>query len=330
MAETINIGEIAARLSKDIFRHFLWGTHPKHDDNFKCCNKKHLGDGRKPKATHPGDVVFSYEDPYLGKCIYLHTDLKSYAANTIAWDTLRKALRSLCMTVECANESPDWREKYSVDASEPHEVRGLLFVHNHDNAYQKSFDEAIEKVKLQSLPVAPGSVLHYLGPYDIQRLFSISNDIIRLKGENELPKEYTFYYPDLVMFRRQGDVWEQPATIECLTGPYIIIKHKEAEQSGPGYVIYYNRPGSSPEEFQYFLDSLSRYQMLDSGQRIRIRVTDKDANDDLKSVFTQAKKKYAQAWGFDPAREALLDKIEIERITSVTTTYNAGDMGWRE
>src|SRR5690606_4792753 len=118
--------------------------------------------------------------------------------------------------------------------------------------------------------------------------------------------------------------------IESLTGPYIIIKHGSTESCCAGYVIYYNRPGESSEEFEYFLDSLSRYQMLESGEKIRIRVTNADAMDDLKSVFQTAKKKYVKAWGFDPAREAILDKIEIERITNVTSTYNPGDMGWRE
>lgn len=330
MAETINIGEIAPKISKEIFKHFLWDTHQKRDDNFKCTNEKHVGDGGKPKDTHPGDVVFFYEDPYLGKRIYLHTDLKSYAADTITPTRLRSAFKSLSMTIECAKESSEWRNKYSVDASEQHEVRGMLFIHNHDNGYDKPFYEAIDKVDLQALPVAPGSLLHFLGPHDIQRLYSIGNDIIRLKGEDELPKEYTFYYPDLVMSRRQGDVWNQPATIESITGPYIIIKHGPAGTCSAGYVIYYNRPGECPEEFEYFLDSLSRYQMLESGEKIRIRVTNSDAIDDLKSVFQTAKKKYAKAWGFDPAREDILDQIEIDRITSVTSTYNPGAMGWRE
>lgn len=171
------------------------------------------------------------------------------------------------MTVECAKESSEWRSKYSVDASEQHEVRGLLFIHNHDNGYDKPFYEAIDKVDLPALPVAPGSLLHFLGPHDIQRLFSIANDIKGLKGEDELPKEYTFYYPDLVMSRRQGDVWGQPATIETLTGPYIIVKHGATETYGAGYVIYYNAPGECSEEFEYFLDSLSRYQMLESGRK---------------------------------------------------------------
>jgi hypothetical protein len=70
--------------------------------------------------------------------------------------------------------------------------------------------------------------------------------------------------------------------------------------------------------------------MLESGQRIRVRVTKSGAISDLKSVFEKAKRKYAKAWGFDPARVALLDEVKIDRITNVTSTYNPGDMGWRE
>lgn len=332
MSETANIGEIAPRISKEIFKHFLWEKHQKHDDNFKCSNVGHKSEGKNPKskATHPGDVVFYYDDPYLGKVVYLHTDLKSYAKDTITSSKLRGAFKSLSMTIECAKESSDWRDKYSVLESEAHETRGLLFIHNHDNDYDKPFYDAIAKMDLQSLPISPGTLIHFLGPHDIQRLYSIGNDIIRLKGEDELPKEYTFYYPDLVMSRRHGDGSGQAATIESLTGPYIILKHGAAEKCVAGFVIYYNRPGETPEEFEYFLDSLSRYQMLESDQKIRIRVTKGDAIDDLKAVFEKAKKKYAKAWGFDPARAALLDKIEIDRITSVTSTYNPGDMGWRE
>lgn len=329
MAETINIGEIAGKLSKDIFKHFFWNTHPKTDDNFDCTNEKHVGDGGKPKSTHPGDVVFFYQDPYLGKAVYLHTDLKSYAADSITSTRLRGAFKSLCMTIDCARASDSWRSKYSVDESEAYEVRGLLFVHNHDNGYDKSFYEAIDKVDLQALPIAAGTQLHYLGPKDIQRLYSIANDMLRLKGENELPPAYTFYYPDLVMTRRQGDVWAQPATVENLTAPYIIIKHGATENQSAGYIIYYNATASTPEEFEYFLDSLSRYQMLESGERILLRVTDQTAPNDIKSIFRTAQRKYVKAWGFDPAREEILGKIQIERITSVTSTYNPGDMGWR-
>jgi len=330
MSETINIAEVAARLSRDIFNYFNWSFHPKTDDNFKCSNEEHTSDGGSPKLTHPADVVFFYEDPYLGKRIYLHTDLKSYKAESITSSKLRAAFKSMCMTIECAKESSDWRSKYSVDSDEQHEVRGMLFVHNHDNQYQQSFYDAIDRIDLYALPISPGSILHFLGPQDIQRLFSVTNDILRLKGLGALPQKYTFYYPDLVMNRRQGDIWDQPATIESLTGPSLIIRHLESDNCDAGYLIYYNRSGDTAEEFEYLLDTLSRYQMLESGEKIRIRVTSAEASDDLMAVFHLAKKKYVKAWGFDPSREALLNKIDIERITSVTATYNPGDMGWRE
>ena len=132
------------------------------------------------------------------------------------------------------------------------------------------------------------------------------------------------------MSRRQGDVWEQPATVEILTSPYVILKHLATTEQSAGYVIYHNAPASCPEEFEYFLDSLSRFQMLESGERILLRLTHPDTPNDVKSIFLTAQRKYVKAWGFDPAREAILSRIEVERITSITSTYNPGDMGWRE
>lgn len=330
MSETANISEIAPKLSHDIFRHFLWEKNHKHDDNFPCCSSSHLKEkSQKKKTTHPGDVVFHYIDPYLGKRIYLHTDLKSYKADSITSAALRAALKSLAMTIECARQSAEWRNKYLIDDTESHEIRGMLFVHNHDYKYAHCFSEQIKKVNLNNIPMEANVLLHFLGPQDINRLYDISNDLIRLKGEGELPKDYTFYYPDQKMLKRQGDVWGQPATIESLSGPFVVIKHKKAENCEQGYIIYYNRPGVAVEEFEYLLDFLSHYQMLEQDEIIRIRTTRIDAHEDLKSIFNKAKIKYAKAWGFAPERMSILDKIKIDRIASVASTYNPGDMGWR-
>lgn len=331
MAETNNISEIANQLSKDIFKHFLWQKKFKHDDNFNCGNPDHTSEGKnpKPKESHPGDVVFCYDDPYIGKAVYLHTDLKSYAKKSITSPKLRGAFKSLAMSIECARESEDWRKKYSVLDDEAHEVRGLLFVHNHDNKYSASFAEAVKSIDLGNLPIASGVIIHYLGPDDIQRLYSIGNDIIRLRDAEELPREYTFYYPDLVMVRRHGDGENQAATIESLTGPYLILQHGRSSKCDPGFVIYYNRAGSSSEEFAYFLDCLSRYQMLERDKKIRVRITSAVGIDDLKAVFDKAKNAYVKAWGFDDDRATILNGIQIDRIPTMTTTYNPGDMGWR-
>lgn len=330
MAETVNIAEIANKLSNDIFRFFLWKIHPKRDDNFDCVNPDHQSDGGKSKISHPADAVFFYEDPYTNSSIYLNTDLKSYKSTSITPTRIRTALKSLCMTIECANTSTDWRVKYSIDPSESFSVRGFLFVHNYDGLYQEGFEHELQKVNLQNLPLRNNHYIYYMGPRDINRVYSIANDIIRLQYDGVLSRRYTFYYPDLVMCRRNGDVWDQPATIESLNGPYFIIKHEKAENGPSGYVIYYNRPGSSSEEFEYFLDSISRYQMLDSGEKIRVRVAFDKPDPSIRSNFVTAKKKYARVWGFDPTRASILDGIDIDLVTSVTSTYNPGDMGWRE
>lgn len=332
MGETSNIAEIPQKLTRDIFRHFLWGVHPKRDENFKCNNPAHLSDGKKPapKKTHPGDAVFYYADPYLGKTVYLHADLKSYGKKSINETKIRGALRSLCMTVECAQGSSEWRSTYSVLDDEAHEVRGLLLVHNHDLQFQEEFSKLLGKIDLAALPLPAEAVIHYLGPEDIQRLFSIAHDICALIYDGWLSSEYGFFYPDLVMVHRRGIGLAQAATIESLTGPYLIIRNEGASNAGSGYVIYYNRPVNSADELEYFLDCLSRYQMLVAGETIKIRVTSQDGAQNIKSIFDSAKQRYARVWGYDPARIQVLQKIEIERITAFTSSYNPGDMGWDE
>ena len=331
MAETSNIADVALKISKDIFKYFKWHTHPKKDDNFNCLNDGHMSERGKCKSTHPTDVVFSYQDPYSTFRVHLLTDLKSYSSDSITQSKLRSALKSLAMSVECANQSGEWKSKFNVVTEEHHEVRGLLFVHNHDKGYEKNFYLELGKVKTKSLPIARSNLIHYLGPSDIQRLFTIANDLMRLKSEDELPgpENYTFYYPDLVMKRRSLDVWDQAATIETIAGPYIIIKHRKAEKTDAGFIIYYNRDGDCPEEFEYLIDSFSRFQMLESGERIRVRLVSANANSDFKSHFETAKRRYVKSWGFLEERKNILDGIEVDRVAAVSDNYDPGQSGWK-
>lgn len=330
MSETGPTSEIARRICEDIFGNFFWKFHPKSDDNFDCCDTAHRTPKDRQKLTHPADVVFYYDDPYLGIRIYLHTDMKSYKVDSISSTTLRSALKSLCLTVECARKSEHWRRLYSVPPDEQHDVQGFLFVHNHDHGYEGKFDEALSKVSIRALPVAVNTTLHFMGPADINRLYSISNDLMRLRSKKLLPEfDYTFYYPDLLLKRRNSDDWGQAATIETLMSPFIMIKHDSAEKIATGFLIYYNRDGSSIAEFEYFFDCMSRYQMLEHGQTLRIRSCFKRPHANMLSNFEAAKKKYAKAWGFDKARTKLLENATLETITSVTDTYTPGSIGWR-
>lgn len=345
VAESENIGAIAEKISDEIFKWFGWNTHPLKNENFPCTNPEHTvkesrakratknANGQsstpKQKKTHPGDVIFSYDDPYLGWPVYLHTDLKSYAKESVSTVKARAAIESLAMTVQCAQNSQQWREQYSVPDDKPFEIRGLLFVYNHDNKYEADFGDAIRKTDLGTIPVAPKVYIHFLGPEDINRLFTIANDLMRLQHQKTLPEKYSFYYPDLVTWRRQGDVFLQPATIEVLTAPYTIITYETGYKTPPGYLIYYNRPGSSADEFVYFLDSLSRYQMLEPNKLIRIRVVHKAASAHMQSYFKAAKDKYSQAWGFDESRTRILEDIQIEEVAAVFANYKGPQIGWR-
>jgi hypothetical protein len=341
MGETANIGEIADKLSEDIFKYFGWETHPLRNENFQCSDSTHLvkvkpgKKEKKPEAprqkeAHPGDVLFSYADPYLGIKVYLHTDLKSYGKTSISSIKLRSALESLSMTVECARNSSHWRKKYSINEDQAIDVRGLLFVHNHDGKFKQSFLTAIEGTNFATIPIAPNVYIHFIGPEDVDRLFTIANDIMRLQNKNLLPKSYSCYYPDLVMWRRQGDVFAQPATIEALTAPYFVLTYEQGTKLPPGFVIYYNRNGANPEEFEYFLDSLSQWQMLEPGKFIRIQVISRSPHENLLSNFRAAKEKYARAWGFDQARVQVLDDIKIDVVSAMVSTYSAPAIGWRE
>jgi uncharacterized protein YqgQ len=332
VGETVNASEVAVKVAEDIFSYFFWRKHPTHDQNFKCLIDAHHSESKQnaKTKTHPTDAVFFYVDPYTGIKRYLLVDFKSYGKETISTTKIRSAIRSLSASVECARVSPDWRAVFSVDESENFDIHGFLFVYNHDNKYDGDFARAIEKTDLSSIDIAAGVYVHYLGPGDINRIYSIANDLLRLQAQKTLPEHYTFFYPDLVLWHRMGDELAQAATVETLTAPYLIIRHLHDGKKLGGYLIYYNRDGSTIEEFEYFLDSLLRYQMLDSESYIRVRIAHHATHENYKSNFMSAKQRYIKAWGFGAERQQTIENISLDKITAVTSTYSAGELGWKD
>lgn len=332
MGETVNASLVANKVAEEIFKHFHWKLHPLGDQNYKCLNPAHLGDGTppKPKETHPVDAVFSYANPYTGEQIYLHTDFKSYGKKTIGKTKIRSAIKSLAMSIACARESQQWRDIFSVPAEENHIIHGLLFIHNHDNEYKSNFSELVQETNLGNIDIGADVYIHYLAPSDINRIFSVVNDLIRLQHEKLMSQQYTFFHPDLSIWRRTADIWNQPATIESLSAPYFIVKYASFEKIEPGYVIYYNRQGATHEEFEYFIDCLSRFQILTSEEFIRVRVTHPNAHEHFRSNFLTAKNRYVKRWGFDQTRQQILANISIERIPGMTSNYNPGEVGWKD
>lgn len=329
--ETAAIQRVASKISNEIFSIFKWHRPAREDMNWNCCQDSHA------KKTHPSDVVFYYQDPYEEEMVYFNTDLKSYAKGSLHKNAVEVALKSLVLATECANTSDEWNRKYVYDDSLGYNVRGLLFIYNHDNLYDNEFYETITKrLDLDTINLPPNVKIHILDPYKISNLINISSDIKNLIGSGKLPTPdcFEYYHPDLSLTRIKHPINEKtPATIELLTSPYIIIKHKSFSWMGDdraeGYVVYYNQPGSSPDEFVYFFDMLSAYQILTEGKPIIIRQCHINSEQDAIHHFEKAKKRYSSNWllGED---ERLFKKMKFEKVDKIIVNSNFEAIGMEQ
>lgn len=161
------------------------------------------------------------------------------------------------------------------------------------------------------------------------------NDMIR---HSTFPKtEFGFYYPELTFHKVVSSEKYLPATIEMLSSPFIIIKHDEVYDIvggkiksvyDPGYVVYYNRDANTDNEFLYLLDLLSKYQLLNAENKIRLKVPHTGTSGSARSHFNRALEKYAHEWGYDEEMKKRLD-IKLELIPYKIEFYNSEDIGWK-
>lgn len=335
MAETANISLIANKIANDIFKVFFWEMHAQQDTNFACVSDEHRTENGTKKLSHPGDVVFHYLDPYLNKRVYLHTDLKSYKKSTLQQSKIRDSLKSLAMTVECAAISESWRSKFLPIDTEVYEVRGLLFVANHDGKATDGFSRLLHGISKSNIQVAKGQTLHVLGPSEITSLFSIATDIKLRVHDKKLSPLYRFFYPDLTLWKRHtADDLRIGATIEMLLSPYFILRYPAITEDGqtinpPGSLVYYSREGATVDEFVYLLDSLSRYQLVNSKDQIRIVAFKRERSSELKNNFEKAKNRYCQMWGFEGERASEIQAITIDSLCQISPNYSPDEIGWR-
>ncbi len=266
----------------------------------------------------------------------LNTDLKSYKKDSISQVNIRKSIKSLANTIDCAQGSPIWKAKYAPP-SESYEVRGMLFVYNHDDAYDKDFFNSFKEIRVENLVVKKNSIVHILEPKRIRYLYNVITDMKNLYAEDIFPKDdYSFYYPDLHLHKTNGIRSQHSASIELLTAPYMIISHGDFTKTEnettviteeKGYLIYYNRDGSTQEEFMYLFDTLSRFQMLNDN--IRIRVANNNPHSNIMINYSNAITSYVTAWGSDSNKKDQLKNIKFDTLTAVVPNYKHGNIGWR-
>jgi hypothetical protein len=341
MSETVNIAAIASKVAADVFLPFKWELVGPADENFPCHKeRKHrVGDVVRQHPTHPVDCVFKYFDPYLNKNIYLLTDLKSYKKESINYNQVKDALNSLGRAIECAQTSTEWHQKYVLDDA-PFEVRGMLYIYNHDDRYDKDLlAEVKSKIKLEDLEIAENQQLHLVTPSTIVYLRSVVQDISELHMKREFPRtNYSFYYPDLTLHKASGDPEKHSGIIEALCAPFMVMKfsgyvsHEQGEADisvGDGHVVFYSLPGETEYEFIYLLDYLSTWQILNGKGSIKIRVVCGVPSSNLISNFRKAQKLYLKDWGEDESRKRNLDRIEIEPVNMTIPNYVPSIAGWR-
>jgi hypothetical protein len=318
--ETTNIATMAEILSNNIFSVFGWQTTGTTNHKWPCENP----DLHKCK-THPSDVVFYYDEPYSLTRTYVNCDLKSYKAGSITAGAIESAMASLSRALTCAEISAAWRDMY-IDKNVTASIVGLLFIYNHDGAYDKDFDSVMTTLRLDDVNIPKGSRIIVLGPLMIHWLDNVRHDIIQMRGEKALPDSQAcrFHYPEPVR-RKNVQPFARAATLEMLTGPWITLQYTDHSTQQVGYVIYYRQRGESSEEFLYIFDYLEHFQMLSETTTIRLRLLDPAPN--APSHFRHAITEYVDAYEGGEAMADLLRKIEYSAITHVVSSFSEVEVG---
>lgn len=325
MSETNNKAKMAVQISNEIFSSFGWTYRPLRDSNWDCVSKKHN------KATHPADVVFTYDDPFLRPRVYVLSDLKSYGKTSITWSKLKLALTDLAMSLDCATRSPGFRSQYVVE-SDNFNVIAMLFVFNNDNKYEKSIESMLKDIDSQMIGLRAGLKLFVINPERICYLQTVANDLDVQRGKQVLPHpdHCAWVYPDLKLSHPKVETG--PAlSLETLIGPWQILKYSYGgvSKDQDGVFVYYDGPGDSPDEFAYLLDSLFQFQLVKKSIAISIRMPNAVP---LASVnFEKGKEKYALE--FFPAHELLLERLKsigFHRLQTIQPNYSEFDFGMED
>ncbi len=349
MVETASTAKIAENKAKEMLSFFKWTTYPDALENrdYVCQDiDRHFPE--EEYDQHPLDMVFSYIHPYTGKNVFFYSDLKSYSSSSISPSKLRETLNSLGKSISCAQDNEQWR----IDFSDPEflgEVRGLLFLLNHDGDYSSDilsklnvvakFDKEVHRntgssISVENLHIDPCQFVHLMDPTVIVYMQTIREDIKKLRGSLKFPlgnKNYYFFYPNLEIHRTQGEEVNFPATIETICGPYLIIGNYLTEQQdpddtdktikfSPNFIVYYKLDGSTQDEFLFLIDQLSRFQMFNNKKLINIRQIHLNPDENSQANFNNALKEYNKIWsvnGLEPISEGQLTFNQIPNLEKI-------------
>lgn len=321
MPETSNIAKMAEKLSAELLIEFLWERVGPMNWNWNCVAERHK------LKSHSSDVVFYYDNPYAPTRTYVTCDLKSYGANSIAVGAINLAVTSLAKGLACAETSQEWQSKYIHDHVTA-EVCGLLFVYNHDGEYDRDFRRLLRGVQHDVLDIPVKSKLAILGPADIFWLNNVRFEIVQMRGLNVLPQrsQCHFFYPNLVRKTNVQPERARAATIEMLTGPWIILSYQSpASAKRRGFVIFFKGRGESAKEFLYLIDYLLHFQVLAEDTDVQIKTL--DAHPDAPAFFGKAIDQYIDERHGAEDLKRLVEGIEFSQMNQVQRRFSELQIG---
>lgn len=325
MSEREQIARMATELTDKVFKQFYWSKVGPENVPWACVKEEH------GKAVHPTDVVFCYEDPYRETTVYLNFDLKSYSKTSISPGAMRDALVSLGLAIDCAPISEEWVEKF-CRAGEDADIRGVLFVYNHDGEYERTTRELLEHVFDDPIKIPRDTRLHVIGPKDVQYLYDVAAQISRYRGDDLLPgaKECGFFHPDVShpvrdRARITRKEWELPITIEMVLAPWQMLKYKS--ENGEGVKIFYRGKGGTSQEFLYLLDYMVLYQILSRFHEIEILMSS-ECSENFSARFEQAIQAYKKYT--NNSLEEKRAKIKLSVMDRTTPKYFTTKLGMED
>jgi len=326
-AENQHIAEQAEILASELFGEFFWNKLGPSNHDWPCEEPE-----RHEVKTHPCDVVYYYDEPYAARQTYVHCDLKSYAKGTIKAASVKSAVESLAKQVACAEKSETWRKLHTHD-NVTFAVNGLLFVYNHDGEYEADFQQNLVHIPPESLQLPKGSRIFVLGPKEIFWLDNIRDEVQRMRGKKkpEIPgHEHCFYYHPQLVRRANLQVRKaKAATLKTLTSPIIILEHHDPKGSAQrGVVVFYSRPGETPDEFMYLIDTLRKYELLDDRTSVKIKTL--GASPISSPTFQKAQLQYIEGLvGANVSTDLgdYVNAISYEPMAHVKTSYSDIDLG---
>lgn len=327
MAENVHIGEIAEKLSDELFGEFLWTKVGPTNIDWPCEeHEKHA------VKTHPADVVFFYDEPYSQIRTYVHCDLKSYAKGSITPTAVTAAVESLSRQVACAEKSEKWHQLYAHDNASV-AVCGLLFVYNHDGEYDRNFSNLLNSVRTDKLDLPAKSKLVVLSPEDIFWLDNVRYEIQLMRGSakvDRLPdrEHCQYFYPQLVRKANVQVEKARAATLEMLTSPWVILEYKNPKTSKRGFVVFYRRQGATPQEFMYLFDYLRHYQVLrdDTDVQIKLLETSPTASVNFQKAIQQYNEMMSDG-NTESELSRLVKAIKYSKMTQVVSTFSSIELG---